>query len=464
MDIPIIIICYNNYLYVKNTLEQILTINEEYYKNIQILNNKSTCEDTINFLNSVNVTVIHNDSNSGPWISPYNNKHVYDVLPDKFILTDPDLQLNENIPGNFIEILSNLSDTYDTHRIGFALSIDDFEEFYQGPYTLGLSIYDWEKKFWECKINNEEYELYYADIDTTFCLINKKNVDNHNCSIRIAGNFTAKHLPWYINNKIYNNIYQVYVENNRQTKLSTITSLINSYVDNNYFKIYKNNELFLFENNECNPNISFWKGHYNEWENETFEIFDKYLSKDKVFIDIGGWIGTTAMYGSRKSKHVYSIEADNSSIIDMLINLKTNCENNYTLINNAIYNIDDVEVRFGRNLHIENSKMNDSTSHIYNDDIIRDESYLIKTITLKSILEKYTIDVSDISLIKVDIEGGEELILNDLFDIHHNYGVPFYISLHYSWWKDKNLNRFSFLSSEIKTKIISNPFISILLE
>ena len=462
MDIPIIIICYNNYLYVKNTLEQILKINGEYYKNIQIVNNKSTCEDTINFLNSVNVTVIHNEDNYGPWISPYDNKHIYDVLPDKFILTDPDLQLNENIPSNFIEILSNLSDTYNTPRIGFALSIDDFEEFYQGPYVRGLSIYDWEKNFWECKINNVEYELYWAGVDTTFCLINKKNIHNHIGSIRIAGNFTAKHLPWYKNNKIYNNIYEVYVQNNSQTIISTITSLVNSHIDNNYFKIYKNGELFLFENNECNQNIHFWKNVFTEWENNSFEILDKYLSKDKVFIDIGGWIGTTTMYGSRKSKHVYSIEADNDSILDMSNNLNTNCKNNYTLIHNAIYNIDDVEVRFGRNLHIENSKMNDSTSHIYNDDVNSDDSYLIKTITLKSIIEKYDIDVSNISLIKVDIEGGEELILNELFDLYNTYGVPLYISIHYSWWKDKNLDRFPFLSSEIKNRILTDPFTSII--
>jgi hypothetical protein len=73
MDIPIIIICYNNYLYVKNTLEQILKINEEYYKNIKILNNKSTCLNTIIFLNNVNVQVINNFDNNGPWISPHNN-------------------------------------------------------------------------------------------------------------------------------------------------------------------------------------------------------------------------------------------------------------------------------------------------------------------------------------------------------------------------------------------------------
>ena len=31
------------------------------------------------------------------------------------------------------------------------------------------------------------------------------------------------------------------------------------------------------------------------------------------------------MYGSRKSKHVYTVEADNKSFNDMMINLKTNC-------------------------------------------------------------------------------------------------------------------------------------------
>ena len=35
--VPIIVICYNNYKYVDNTLKQILKINKEYYKNIQIL-------------------------------------------------------------------------------------------------------------------------------------------------------------------------------------------------------------------------------------------------------------------------------------------------------------------------------------------------------------------------------------------------------------------------------------------
>jgi GT2 family glycosyltransferase len=53
MNIPIVIICYNNYKYVQNTLDQIRKINIEYYKNVIILNNSSTCIDTINFLKNV---------------------------------------------------------------------------------------------------------------------------------------------------------------------------------------------------------------------------------------------------------------------------------------------------------------------------------------------------------------------------------------------------------------------------
>jgi FkbM family methyltransferase len=459
MDIPIIIICYNNYKYVKNTLDQILRINKDYYKNIRILNNNSVCLNTINFLNTVDVNVINNSSNNGPWITNTKNKHIYDILPDKFILTDPDLKLNENIPTNFIEILSDLSDIYGANKIGFALDISDFYKMYKNNnYYYKKTIYTWEKQFWNIKINDGDYELYEHEIDTTFCLVNK-NQYNSKC-IRVAGNFTAKHLPWYIENEIYN-VYENYIMNTNTTNISTISRVITPYIENNYLKIYKKNELFLIEKNESNQNLSFWKNTYNLWENETFEIFDKCLSQDKIFIDIGGWIGTTAMYGSRKSKHVYSIEADCKSFDDIKINLKTNCCTNYTLINKAIFNIDNIKIKFGKNIHLQNSKMNDSTSHIYSDDVITNEFYLADTITIQNIIQTYKIDTSEISLIKVDIEGGEENILNDLFDIHIHFGVPLYVRFHYSWWKDKNLDRFVFLSSDIKKKIIAEPFISL---
>jgi hypothetical protein len=435
MNIPIIIICYNNHQYVKNTLSQILTINKDYYKDIIILNNASTCENTIKYLkNLTDVEVIDHIQNFGPWISLDNNKHIYDLLPNKFILTDPDLKFNKNIPSNFIEILANLSDKYKTSKIGFALDISDHEKFYITTDYVGISsntLYVEEKKFWKFKIEDNEYELYKAPIDTTFSLINKENIENGSeLDIRVAGNFTAKHIPWYIDNEIYN-VYDNYYYNSNTTSISTFSKIIISNINNKFLKIYKNGELFFIENDKNNPNLSFWKDNYSSWNNEMFEIFDKYLSVDKIFIDIGGWIGATSMYCSRKSKHIYAIEADITSFNDMKSKLKANCANNYTLINKAIYNIDN--------------------SYI-----------LIDTITLETTIKKYNIDVIDISLIKVDIKGKEENILNSLYDIHTNYNIPIYICFYYSLWNDKNLDRFSFLSSDNKNKIVSLSICSIL--
>jgi FkbM family methyltransferase len=459
MDIPIIIICYNNYKYVQNTLDQVRKINIEYYKNIKIVNNSSTCIDTINFLKSVDVKVINTD-NRGPWITSTQNKHIYDTLPDKYIVTDPDLELNEKIPSNFVEILSNLSDKYGVFKIGLALDISDFEKMYKTGYYGNENIYDWERKFWYHKINDSNYELYNAPIDTTFCLLNKNNKNDD--GIRVAGNFTAKHLPWYINNKVYN-VYENYMANIKTiTGISTIARLILPYFEKKYLKIHKNDELFLIENTQDNPNLPFWINNYKNWENDSFKIYDKYLSKNNILIEIGGWIGGTSMYGCRKSKHVYSIEADFLSFDDLNNNLQINCTNNYTLIKKAVYNIDDIKLKFGKNKFLENSKMNDSTSNLYNDGDKPEEYYLVDTITLESLIQNYQINPSEIGLIKVDIEGGEENILNDLYDIHQKYKIPIYVSFHFNWWNDKNLDRFEWLSDTIKNQIQAEPFASIL--
>ena len=459
MNIPIIIVCYNNYKYVNHTLTQIKQINSEYYNNITILNNSSTCPDTINFLESVDVKVINN-ANNGPWINCYTNAHIYHTLPDKFILTDPDLELNENMPTNFIEILSELSDKYKTNKIGLALCITDFEKMYDTVYTHGITIYEHEKQFWTNKIEDTRYELYNAPIDTTFCLINKNH--HHDCRIRIAGNFTAKHLPWYKDNKVYN-AYDNYISNTKTTNISTISRLIVPYTEHKYIKVNKNDELFLIENDANNQNLPFWRDLFRNWEADTFSVLDKYLAKNKIFMDIGGWIGTMAMYGSRKSKHVYSVEADKKAHDDMSKNLKTNCTANYTLINKVIYDKDNIQLKFGKNKFLQNSKMNDSTSQIYCDGESSSEYYLAETITLESIIEKYQIDPKEIGIIKVDIEGGEENILHDLNKINKKYNIPIYVSFHYTWWNDSNLDRFDFLSSLQKGNIRAYPFISFIL-
>lgn len=411
MNIPIVIICYNNFRYVENTLKQIASINKDYYTNIIILNNMSTCSDTIAYLNKVDVRVINNVANVGPWITPTINRHIYDLLPDKYIITDPDLKLNPNIPSNFIEILASLSDKYKTSKIGFALDITDHDMFYPTTeYMANLSIRDWELRFWQNKIDDEgEYEIYKADIDTTFCLMNKTNIESEiDLQIRVAGDFTAKHIPWYIENEVYN-VYDNYMSNTNTTHISTISRIVLPYINANYMEIHKNRELFFIKKDDTNPNLTFWKDTYGGWNNELFELFDNYLSKEKVFIDIGTWIAPTAMYGARKAKHTYAIATNIANADALCVDMKANCAN-YTVI-----------------------ARNDTS--------------------VEAILTEHAINKADISLINVDIGGEEENILNDLYDLHSKYNVPLLICVHYNVWKDKNLDRFPCLSEISKNGI-----------
>jgi len=402
MNIPIVIICYNNYRYVENMLKQIVSINNDYYTNIIILNNMSTCADTIAYLNKVDVRVIHNVGNFGPWITPTNNRHIYDLLPDKYIITDPDLKLNPNIPSNFIEILTSLSDKYKTSKIGFALDITDHDMFYPTTeYMANLSIRDWELRFWQNKIGDEgEYEIYKADIDTTFCLMNKTNIESY-LQIRVAGDFTAKHIPWYIENEVYN-VYDNYMANTNTAHISTISRIVLPYINENYMGIHKNRELFFIKKDDTNPNLTFWKDTYGGWNNELFELFDNHLSKEKVFIDIGMWITPTSMYGARKAKHTYAIAMNIANVDELCMDMKANCAN-YTVITR-----------------------NDTS--------------------VEAILTEHAINKADISLINVDIRGEEENILNNLYDLHSKYNVHLHICFHYNIWKDKNLDRFPYLS------------------
>jgi len=192
-DIPVVVICWNNLTFVKNFVNQL-----KHYKNpIILLDNHSNFPALFEYYKAIKkelgdkITVRLLDKNYGHTVY-LKLKH---TLPDIYILSDPDLEMNKNMPVNFAEILLGLSNQYKSYKVGAALSIVDHVDFIDCPnYTEGQSIYDWESQFWKTKIDNSMYELYEADTDTTFCLVNNNYKGNR---IRVAGNFTVKHLPWY---------------------------------------------------------------------------------------------------------------------------------------------------------------------------------------------------------------------------------------------------------------------------
>lgn len=166
-----------------------------YSTNIHIINNNSTYKPLLDYLHLIEGTVtIH-------WASK-NFGHTAHELAffqefhknGKYFLTDPDLTLNKKLPSNFLDIFDQLSEQYQAHKVGFALNITDpnvSDELTNVPNT---SAKQWEAKYWVDRIENPMYELYWADIDTTFCLVNTNYKGKP--KIRVAGDFTCIHRPW----------------------------------------------------------------------------------------------------------------------------------------------------------------------------------------------------------------------------------------------------------------------------
>jgi len=193
--IPVIVICWNNLSFIKNFVDQM----NNYPNPIILLDNNSNFPPIFDYYkqiqkelpNKVKVMLLEENYGHEVYIK------LKEKLPDLYILSDPDLQINPEMPQNFAEIMVNLSEKYNAYKVGAALDISDSEKFIQcDKYTHNKNIYDWESQFWEKSIPDDKYELYSADIDTTFCLVNTKYKEK-NANIRIAGDFTVKHLPWY---------------------------------------------------------------------------------------------------------------------------------------------------------------------------------------------------------------------------------------------------------------------------
>jgi FkbM family methyltransferase len=150
---------------------------------------------------------------------------------------------------------------------------------------------------------------------------------------------------------------------------------------------------------------------------------------------------------------VISIEADTNAATALRNNVRDNNCNNVHIIEKAIYNNSAQKVYFGQN---ENSSegLGDSMSQCRVSSL-NERDYSIDTITLKDIISLCE-EKDSIKFVKVDIEGGEENILGDLFVYGSLHKWKVWVSFHYAWWKNKDINRFQSLLPLLKRVEINN--------
>jgi len=151
-----------------------------------------------------------------------------------------------------------------------------------------------------------------------------------------------------------------------------------------------------------NNNSSGWLwGGLESWDKETFNWIER--NKGGLnFWDIGAWIGPFSLYGSKIFTNVFAFEPDFVAANVLAEHIKDNNISNIKLIREGLYKEEGV-VEFG----FIGGKFGDSLSSINHKS---PNGIKIKTTTIDKMVSLY----GRPDFLKIDIEGGEEYLIDDL--------------------------------------------------
>lgn len=227
----------------------------------------------------------------------------------------------------------------------------------------------------------------------------------------------------------------------------------------NNIVVNKNNTSFLVEDSQelhQDKGYNFWSEKYSSWEPGTFKVLDSYLSKDKDYLDIGAWVGPTAIYASFFSRKVFAVEPDPVAHSILQKNIALNSIENIDVINKAASKLDHAFLE-------SNNFFGDSMTRVSEKNSGNNP---IETIGLDTL-----ISMGDFSLIKIDIEGHEFSLIEEYINTLNECKIPLLLSVHGPFFNNgeilmKNLiNTLSKVKSilsedgeEINKKNISNTF------
>lgn len=210
-NVPVLIPTFNNVTYLRRMVSQ---LKAKGLRNLIVVDNASSAPGMLDYLDSIQdaVSVVRLDHNVGPRAITLSDV-IYRWLPDIFCVTDPDLDLNPELPASFMFDLIEATERLKIGKAGFALDISQpelmDEKVLAVSQTDGVKRYnliEWESRFWQQRIGATAQgdPIYRAPIDTTFAVYNKRyfRPETHLTGVRFGGRFTARHLPWYKDNGV----------------------------------------------------------------------------------------------------------------------------------------------------------------------------------------------------------------------------------------------------------------------
>lgn len=176
---------------------------------------------------------------------------------------------------------------------------------------------------------------------------------------------------------------------------------------------------------------AFWDDYdAGRWERATHACIRNLVTPGSTFVDIGAWIGPVTLWAVPLAARVVAVEPDPVARACLVAN--TAACTNVTVVGDAV----GPETGAGAFVaHREGfgSSMSRLAAGVQLDDVWDlDVTETVATVTVPDLFERE--QVSDCSLVKLDIEGSEADILDSVCPFLVGLGVPLLVSMHEPWW------------------------------
>jgi FkbM family methyltransferase len=169
---------------------------------------------------------------------------------------------------------------------------------------------------------------------------------------------------------------------------------------------------------------AFWdRVEQGTWEPLTYAVFDRFLDGDHSCLDIGAWIGPTALYAACRARHCFAIEPDPLAFAQLRANVALNppLKPRMSLSSQCLAPACG-PVRLGNKTSSGGDSM---SSLLFADSAV---GWQTQGVTIERFLAENAID--DCSFIKMDIEGGEFDVLPAMAAYLAAQHPTLYLSLH----------------------------------
>lgn len=157
------------------------------------------------------------------------------------------------------------------------------------------------------------------------------------------------------------------------------------------------------------------------WEPETLEIFDRYIDRETLHLDIGAWIGPTALYAASKASRVIAFEPDPQAFAVLTANIALNPGASSIRAEPVAISPENGRMRLGS----RGSPGDSMSSALFADQQL---SWEADTCRLDSYLADWP--AGSPVFFKIDIEGGEYRLLPSLAPLFRRYRSTVLLSLH----------------------------------